>query len=197
LRRTKFLTTLFFVAVFHLFNQSNSKEQQSKVTVQQIIDGFSKQDSSKISKFIDKKQGVYLLHRIGVFDTYEHFKTITFSDPTYPQILFTSAKRIRHDTLQYAAWPAFDCGQELWSKKGLFVDTTRTDHIVSEICKSRNENRPDTISAKTIQFFYNLENKSRRIVLNDANEKDLVFYLSYLNGKWYLTIIDSVSSDCS
>ncbi len=77
------------------------------------------------------------------------------------------------------------------------MDTTKIDHLVSQICIDRNKNRPVAISIKTIQFFYNPEYKSRRIVLSANEEKDLVFYLSYLNGKWYLTIIDTVTSDCS
>lgn len=193
---TKVFNFLIFLAVFFPYNRSNIKEDQFKVAVREIILAFSKQDSSKISKFIDKKQGIYLLHRVGVFDNYDHFQSITFSNSSYPEILFKSAKGILQTTIEYSTLPTYDCEKE-WSKKGLFVDTTKTDHIISEICKSRNEHRPDTISTKTIQSFYNLENKSRRIVLYDINKKELVFYVSYLKGKWYLTIIDYVTSDCS
>jgi hypothetical protein len=91
----------------------------------------------------------------------------------------------------------WDCDKEVWSKTGLFVDTTKTNHLLSKICKDRNKYRPDNIPNKTIQYFYDLENDSRRIVLNDKNGIELVFYLTYLNGKWVLTIIDNVSSDCS
>lgn len=194
-------TTIFkmivFLAALFLCDQSNTKEQQFKTSVQAIIAGLSEQDSLKISKFVDRKTGVYLLHRIGVFDTYHHAETIDFSDSTYPQVLFTLSKGVTQARLEYSILPTFDCGKQIWSKKGLFVDTTKTDHLISEICIDRNKNRPDTISVKTIQFFYTLESKSRRIVLSENEDKELVFYLSYLNGKWYLTIIDTVTSDCS
>jgi len=192
----KLFNILVFLTAFFFCELTDTKEQQFKITVQAIIDGFSNQDSIKVSKFIDKRRGVYLLHRIGVFDTYDHFPSVTFSNSSYPEILFKSSKGVKYSSINYSTLPKWDC-EKAWSKKGLFVDTTKTDHLVSQICNNRNKYRPDTISVKTIQSFYKLENKSRRIVLYDTHEKELVFYLSYLNGKWYLTIIDSVSSDCS
>ena len=82
------------------------------------------------------------------------------------------------------------------TKKGLFVDTTKTSHLLSSICKSRNKLVPDNIEPKTITAYYQLEGLSRRVVLS-VNELELVFYVSYIKGKWYLTIVDHVTSDCS
>src|SRR5712671_583024 len=160
-----------------------TREQKFNKTVQQIIIAFSKQDSATISKYVNNKIGLYQLDRVGVFDHYNHFKTFSFSDTTYPQVLFRQSKNITLLPLQYASLPTWDCAKETWNKKGLFVDTTKTDHLLSKICK----NRPDTIPNKTIQFFYDLETKSRRLVLYDNNGIELVFYLSYLNDTWFLT----------
>ena len=174
-----------------------TKEEQFKTTVQKIVAAFSKQDSASVSKYINKEIGLYQLDRVGVFDHYNHFTTVSFSDKTYPQILFTQSKNIQPLPLKYTRLPTWSCDKGAWSKKGLFVDTTRTDHLVSNICKDRNKLVPDTIPTKTIQFFYRLENKSRRLVLYDNNGIELIIYLSFLNGKWFLTIVDNVTSDCS
>src|SRR5207248_748584 len=174
-----------------------TKEEQFKTTVQKIVAAFSKQDSASVSKYINKKIGLYQLDRVGVFDHYNHFTTLSFSDKTYPQVLFSQSKNIQVPPLKYTRLPTWSCDKGAWSKKGLFVDTTRTDHLASNICNNRNKWVPDTISAKTIQFFFELENKSRRIVLYDNNEIELVFYVSFLNSKWFLTIVDNVTSDCS
>jgi hypothetical protein len=173
------------------------KEQKFKTTVENIVVAFSKQDSATVSKYINKNVGLYQLDRIGVFDHYNHFKTLSFSGTTYPQVLFNQSKNIKLPILKYAELPTWNCDKKAWSKKGLYVDTTKTDHLLSKICKNRNNYIPDTIPNKTIQFFHNLENKSRRIVLYDNSKVELVFYLTYLNDKWFLTIIDNVSSDCS
>jgi hypothetical protein len=158
---------------------------------------FAKQDSAKISQFINKEIGVYQLDRIGVFDHYYHFKSISFSNEKYPLALLRQAKNIKLLPLKYSTLPTFSCEKETWNKKGLFVDTTKTDHLLSKICKERNKYVPDSIPEKTIQFFSNLENKSRRIVLIDNNGVELVFYLTYINNRWFLSIIDNVTSDCS
>ena len=195
MRRFLFILTLIVLNSF--CTEQTKKEQQFKATVQQIVIAFSKQDSTAISKFINKTIGVYQLHRTGVFDHYNHFKTLGFSDTSYPQVLFRSSKGIQLLPLIYTTLPTWSCDNERWSKKGLFADTTKTDHLLSKICKDRNKYVPDNISDKTIRFFNDLENKSRRIVLYDDNRIELVFYLSYLNNRWFLTIVDNVSSDCS
>ena len=87
--------------------------------------------------------------------------------------------------------------KESWSKKGCWTDTTKKSHLVSSICKTRNKLVPDHIPAKKINAYYTLENKSRRIVLVSDDELELIFFLSFIDGKWYLTVIDTVSSDCS
>ena len=173
------------------------KEQKFKTSIEEIIIAFSNQDSAKIAKFINKEIGVYQLHRIGAFDNFTFYRTLNFSDKTYPSVLFGHAKRSNILPLSYSSLPVWDCEKEAWSKKGLFVDTTKIDHILSKICKDRNKFVPDNIPNKKIQFFYGLETKSRRVVLYDNNGIELIFYLSYLNGNWYLTIVDHVSSDCS
>jgi len=177
------------------YAQSNKEEDFKKVLAAVVL-GFSKQDSIAIEKYINKDIGVYQLDRIGIFDHYNHFKTVSFTD-SYPTVLFRNASAIQLLPLKYASLPVYDCEKE-WSKKGLYVDTANIDHLPSKICKDWNANAghhpiPDT----TIQFFRDLENKSRRIVLWDNNKRELVFYLSYLKGKWYLTIVDNVTSDCS
>jgi hypothetical protein len=185
----------FFLACA-CYGQS-AKEKKFKAVLQQVITAFSKQDSIALSKHINKGIGVYLLNKIGVFETYDNCKKVTFSDNRYPWVVFTLSKNIQLPPLTYAKLPVWSCEKDEWSKKGLFVDTLSIDHFVSKICKERNKNVPDSISAKTISFFYDLENKSRRIVLFDSNNLELVFYLSYLDGNWYLTVVDNASSDCS
>ena len=154
---------------------------------------LSKRDSLTLSKYVDKKIGIYILNRIGVFDTYEHFPTLGFSDNTYPNTPFYD--NVKLTILKYSKLPTYDC--EKWTKIGTFVDTTRTDHLLSKIAKDINKEFKGKVSIKTINEFYNLENKSRRIVINDNSTNELIIYLSFINNKWVLTIIDKATCDCS
>jgi hypothetical protein len=81
-------------------------------------------------------------------------------------------------------------------KKDYLLTLPKQVILLSSICKSRNKLVPDNIEPKTIAAYYQLEGLSRRIVLS-VNELELVFYVSYIKGKWYLTMVDHVTSDCS
>ena len=190
------ITIISLLLFLHSVCFGQTKEEKFKSIIEQVVSAFAKQDSVKLAKYVNKEIGVYQLDRVGVFNHYNHFKLVSFSDVIYPQVLFNQSKNLKLHPLKYAALPIFSCDKGTWSKKGLFVDTTKTDHFLSKICKQRNKNVPDSIPEKTVRFFYDLENKSRRVVLNDTKGVELVFYLSYINNKWFLTIIDNVSSDC-
>jgi hypothetical protein len=60
-----------------------------------------------------------------------------------------------------------------------------------------NKEIEGSVSASKINVYTNLENKSRRIVIAENSGNELIIYLSYINKKWVLTIIDKVTSDCS
>lgn len=189
-------TPILFLLLCTLSYGQSAKEQAFVKTVKQVVLAFSKQDSAALAKFIEPKTGLYQAHLLGVYGNYTKHSTVSFVDSAYPLMTMTQTKDIQVLPLKYARLPVWDCDEETWSKTGLFADTTRTDHLLSNICKERNKESPGDVSQKTIQYFYNLENKSRRLVLFDKNKMELVFYLSYINGKWYLTIVDNYSSDC-
>lgn len=171
----------------------SSNENNFIRTLKNAATALAKRDSVALSRYIDPKTGVYILHRIGVVDTYGHFATLGFGNTAYPQAPFYDDVKLT--PLKYATLPTFDC--EKWTKTGTFVDTTRTDRLLSKIAKGLNKERKRKIPAETVNAFYNLENKSRRVVIADNNRNELIIYLSFISGKWVLTIIDKVTCDCS
>jgi len=183
------IATLFSATI--TFGQS-SKEQDFVLTLKKIVTALSSRDSVILSRFIDKKTGVFILNRIGIFNTYEHFATLGFSDTTYPNAPFYDY--VKFTPLKYSTLPKFNC--EKWTKTGTFVDTTRIDHLLSKIAKDPNREFKK-VPTKTINELYKLENKSRRVVIADKNWNELIIYLSFINNKWVLTIIDKVTCDCS
>ena len=90
---------------------------------------------------------------------------------------------VKLSKLKYAPLPTFDCRTEKWTKKGLYVYTTKVDHKLSKIAKWNNKNYQDKITAKEISRFIDLEARSRRVVVVADNGNDLIFYLSYINNK--------------
>jgi hypothetical protein len=182
-----FLTTVSF--------GQNLKEQSFKIAVKDVILKLSKQDSACITKYIDARTGVYILYRIGIRDMYVNYKTFDFSNQPTPDSPFYG--KAEYTTLKYETLPKFDCGNRTWSDTGTFVDTTITDHLLSKTAKWLVKNFDEEISKKTIAYFMALEQNSRRIIVAKNNESEVIFYLTYFNNKWYLTIIDKLTTDCS
>lgn len=170
-----------------------AKEQAFKKTVYKVITALSRRDAAGLSNYIDKKTAVYLLYRIGMRDSYAHFTTLGFSDTTYPNAPFYD--NVKRTGLTHAELPSFNC--EKWTKTGMFVDTAKTDHLLSNTAKWLNNNFQEHISQKTIKGFLELESRSRRIVVADNNGNELIFYLRYRGQKWQLTVIDKLTCDCS
>jgi hypothetical protein len=187
---------IFFVFGTSYLTGQSAKEQQFEKTVKDAALKLAKGDSAGLSKYIEQNIGVYLLYKIGVSNTYKKFKTISFSDSSYPNLLFFYDK-INIVKLKYASLPRYNCDDNTWSKKGAFADTVKIDHLLSYTARSLKKYNRENISQKTILNLNALELKSRRVVIASDNGNDLIFYLSYVNKKWFLTIIDTVSCDCS
>lgn len=158
-----------------------------------MVVALSHRDSVALSKYIDKSTGLYILNRIGVMDTYQHLSSPGFSDTTYPNAPFYD--NVKLTPLKYSRLPKFNC--EVWTNTGTFVDTTQSDHLLSKIAKNLNREFKNEVPPKRINAFYTLENKSRRVVIAENNGNELIIYLSFINNRWVLTIIDKVTTDCS
>ena len=170
-----------------------SKNQEFSRALTNIVSALAVRDSATLSNYIDKNTGVYIINRSGVTDTYKYFPTLGFTDTTFPNVPFYDDVKLT--PLRYEKLPVYDC--ETWTKTGTFVDTTLTDHLLSETAKYLKKEFDEKISDKTISDFYELENKSRRVVIAENDGNELIIYMSYINKKWVLTIIDKVTADCS
>ena len=191
MRKLIIITAGFFEATLS-FGQA-SKEKAFVATLTHIVTALANRDSATLSKYIDKNTGVYILSRPGIMDSYSHYPRIGFSDTTYPNVPFYD--KVRLTKLKYAKLPTFDC--EKWTKTGTFVDTTIIDHLLSKIAKNLNKEIKGAVPSTKINTYYKLENKSRRVVIADNDGGELIIYLSFINNKWALTIIDKVTCDCS
>lgn len=190
----KYCVTIFitFFSAILSFGQA-SKEQDFVTTLEKVVKALSTRDSVTLSQYVDMKTGVYILSRIGIFNSLKQFSTLGFSEATYPNVPFYDSVKLTK--LRYSKLPTFDC--EKWSKTGTFVDTAQTDHLLSDIAKRLNTEIEGSVSTSKINEYTNLEHKSRRIIIADNSGNELIIYLSYIKKKWMLTIIDKVTCDCS
>lgn len=190
----KFLLTMTLVSI--LASPSLSQSQQERdfaYTLTQVIKALTTRDSARLANYIHPGTGVYVLYRPGVMDIFSHYPTLGFSDSSYPHAPFYDGVKLT--PLVYGKLPSYDC--ERWSKTGTFVDTTRTDRLLSETAKIMNRELGSEIPKAKINEFMKLEERSRRVVIAENEGNELIIYLGLVGGKWYLTMIDKVTADCS
>lgn len=111
--------------------------------------------------------------------------------------------------LQYSSYPEIDC--EYASKTGLYVDITKTDHRFSDLIKRYIDIPEPNIHSeeelkKLLSKVQTLEPITCKVILvSDLKpekdkifwDKTFIFYLSWIEGKGYLTMIDFALTDCS
>lgn len=192
------VSVLFIFSIILLFadgGNAMSRMQPLDGAVAGVVNAFGSRDAARLNRFVHPKQGVVVIYRQGVFNAFKTVSQIDFKKPVpeyfpYPKIRGGAP-------LRYAALPVYDCGREAWSKTGLFCDPKYRDTLLSTTATNLKKNGLKEVSPETITRFRALEAKSVRVVLVGANGNDLVFYLTRIGGRWYLTIFDRVSSDCS
>jgi len=185
------LISIFCGILFSLNTNGNDFEK----TIIKVVKAFKEKDAFTLNCFINRKEGLLVLFRSGIPDEYLKTDIIDFRKPipTYlPYSDFSTDYKIKYQFL-----PIFDCGSMKWSKSGLYCDTLNRDFLLSSTAKNLEANKGIKVPDEEIQKFVELENRSRRIVLTDKDGGELIFYLTIIDKKWYLTILDRVSSDCS
>lgn len=185
------LTILILIPFVKIQAQSDNLEN----SIIELIKAFDSKDSDKINQYIHPDYGLIVLFRRGVMDEFEKTDKIDYKNPVpeyLPYFPFKLDLKIKYQTL-----PTYDCGSEKWNKTGLYCDTTKRDNLLSKTALNLNEYRDENIPNEIIQDFKSIESKSHRIVLIDNEGGELIFYITLIDNKWYLTILDRVSSDCS
>ncbi len=194
-----FLIPLFVIAgMLFSFQKTALKTTNNGLekTIFKVIKAFEENDEIALNKLILRDKGLIILFRPGSMDRYIKINNIDFTNPIPSYLPYSSFQT--SFKLVFESLPTFDCGTMNWSKNGLYCDTTKRSDLLSRTAINlKNYAGEKGISDVEINAFKQLEKYSRRIVLSDNEKGELIFYLTLVNKKWYLTILDRVSSDCS
>lgn len=190
------LTYLLLISlIFNSCNPKNDRQNNLSKTIITIVEAFEKKDTATINNLINKKLKLIILYRQGVFNQYEKVNNIDFANPVYGN--FPVPDDAANYQLMFDELPTFDCDKMKWSKTGLFCDTLHIDNLLSTTAIHIKEFANNGIPTKETDSFKELEKNSVRVVLTDGNNKELIFYLTVIDNKWYFSILDRVSGDCS
>ncbi|GHM99886.1 hypothetical protein WSM22_13760 [Cytophagales bacterium WSM2-2] len=176
------------------------KEMKFIQMMNKVIIALSLADYYSISSCIDKRTGLYVIHPTGPFERYEHWKSLKENSAYFLTYKYSSEVKfemrnqfmLTYQQINYSHFPVYNCEEEKWSELGIFTDTTKINHHLSEVISFQKNELKDRISPNRLSKIYDLELKSRRIVRTSG----YIFYLSYLRNNWWLTIIDTACYRC-
>lgn len=197
------MRTLFIALYALLFSCTSiaSTNPSFEEVVQKVLLGFHQQDTQIINSLINKDIGIYIVYKRGIPYQYEQLSQFDFKQPVPEYLPYESLSeklvRANSKITQYKTAATFDCDTERWSPTGLSVGKTGNDHLLSETATFLKLHEMTDMSDKEIADLKKFESVSRRIVLASNDGEELVFHLGYFNQRWYLTVLDRVSSDCS
>ncbi len=190
---------LIIISILLLFNMSCGLLKKTQTTelefiITDILNLAHEKNINEInSKYIKKDFGIYDIHRIGVPDRFKLLNEIpgfTQEWSIYHAIVNVKTRnaKIKSENVQYS------CDNSIWSNSGVFYDRNLKYPLLSEIITYETLTEDEEFSVEEINKVKFIEKNSIRVV--DTNS-DLVFYLTNIDQKWYLTVIDRVTTDCS
>ena len=153
-------------------------------------------DIAAVNKVIHP-DGMYTIYRIGVPDIFRHDLALdTNLQRTFPYYypVVEAGQDVGEMAFRYDALPTFDCGTFEWNKTGIFADTATVHHPLTDIMDFLAEYEDVQYSAEEVDTMKALEASSRKVIFTP---NDLLMYVTRLNGKWYLSVVDVATLDCS
>ena len=197
-------------------------QQKFEPTVYQLIHFFNKKDFEGINQYINKDIGLFIINSEGVsprITRIEHWnKNLGNTEEQLRHQYWLTSDLLRdsiigNPKIQYEAYPSFEQGCETPSKLGLFanpkeknvailqdaIDFIKREEGIYQFSKHPMrdiyQSIADNIAHKTVKIIYtgNYTNEPPYSIY----KKVFIFYLTQLDNKWYLTILDFYTMDCS
>jgi hypothetical protein len=180
------ILSIFALTLLPTALQALVTENSLEDAIIKTIKAYQNQDEVTLNKLIHKDFGISFLYRRGALDNVSVSDSISFDNPV-PEYLpydiyFETDYKIHFEKL-----PVFCCDNWKWSKSsGIYCDTLNTDKTLSTVAK-REKKYEAVWSDSEIEKFEEIENKSHKVIVAPHG---FIFYLAFIDNKWYLTIID-------
>lgn len=172
---------------------AQSKQQKFEQAVTEIMECLAKDDLVTINKkYINPELQLFVLYRMGVPDIFYRTATLEKDSVYSSPYFYTAALQPGKRVLKLAAVD-YDCNHERWTRNGFFYQQNVPKQLSDIVAFMKQYEGVDT-EAETLEAIGIIEKSSYRIV---DTESSVVFWLSWVNNKWYLTVFDLVSMDCS
>ena len=194
-------STLLLLSILGLcFTQAQAQSQKEidfKKACDDVLLSISKKQASGLNTYINPTYGVFVLYRMGVPDEYQNLKKLDGNLPFSFESQTVSAPDLRKYSLQYGKLPVYDCDLGSWKRKEYITDSTKRFKSISQIAAFHMKYDGVKVSKKNMDAIKYIEQNSRKVIFTGNKSAGIIFYMAYINGKWWLSILDTVTTDCS
>ncbi len=199
-RQFLWISTFFLMSSSFAQKSSIPKGEESFVNdCKKIARALIKSDTVTLNAYVHPATGLFIGYPLGATGIYEwvsrltnaiedHSISMNFSLHNYENI--TTPTHFRFDTTI-----KFDCDTG-WNKKGSFINTKKCTPISQHIAFLQSVDLPIKISKSEQIKINRVEKNIRKVICTSNDWNDIIFYMSKINGKWYLTIIDQLETSC-
>ncbi|NCB11627.1 MAG: hypothetical protein EOM78_08345 [Erysipelotrichia bacterium] len=201
----KNISLLFMVLIFivgcsvNQVNVNNSSVQEKKIEREPISKEFL--DEISYILFLLKNNDLatlnlkYINPKIGV---YEVFKSDINNKVVFRRSLqigeisdFVEDFDIKQETVDFNCSPDNDAYYG-WSKEGIFLSVNIKPYL-SQIIEQEHKILPNKYKENELKLVELIEKTSYELVVTN----NTIFYLTKIDSKWYITLIDNLKTDCS
>lgn len=210
---------LIFIAITLFFgcNPNYAQNKEVEQFVKKVIENYNSKNTEEFNKLIEKNEGLIIIKTLGANSIWSKVSKVcldnncvseegqTIGVPYQSLLLDYKTKNLNLNKIEFTDKSYFEC--ENIEKNGVFVSGIDKFHTLTNSVTFFKENYTNIIgqeidSAKKIELetdlvkFKKLEQKSRRVIVN-SDAGTFIFYITEISGKWFITIIDFASIDCS
>ena len=183
--------TVFLFCFLTLFSVQAQEKQELEAAIFKTITALNNKDEKALNAMILDDFGIAILFRVGVVDNLLIEKKISMENPIpryLPYIYFGKIdlnQKVKHETL-----PFFDCNEGKFDKAGgIYCDVATNYNSISNVALGENEYLFKGWTEEQINEMKAIEKISWKIVaMGDKGTQ--IFFLTYYQNTWYLTMLD-------
>lgn len=172
-----------------------------KNIVKDIIKLIVSKNISKINKnYIHSKYGFYDLYKYDGYESFVNDKMIYNLIEEDREELSHILLRVNKQSKDYVIIEqdiVFNCSPNDdefygWNGDGLYLSYL-TNNNLSTMMKETNKYQKNKYSKNELEFVSVIENFSYKVILTP----NIIFYLTKIEDRWYITLFDRISTNCS
>ncbi len=196
--RSLFLAVSLLIALISVAScEPSVQKDEVKRVITEILHLASQNDIRAINaKYVNKEFGIFYIYRIGVPDEFEVLDALPLKAEDWPHLPpFGAIAQVESmPKVLQEGYVEFDCGEFVYDKEGTFYSKELRYPLPSSIVAFHAKYDAQTYDDALLKKIEFLESNSIRVV---DTSSDFIFYIAKIEGKWYITLIDRVTTDCS